>query len=568
MKRACLLGALACAAVLGPSGRAAAATVTVDTGTTRQKMAGWEAVAWAFHSPSDPNRKLFTAIKDQLLDAVVEAGVNRVRLEVRSGVENATDYWAEYQKGTIAYDVWRANRYATVNDNGDPTVLGMAGFHFSEMDDTIGEIVEPLRARLAAAGEKLHVNVNYVAFTSQITTGSYHHDAAAEYAEFVLATYTHLRDSFGWVPDSFEIILEPDNVSQWSGTYVGEAMAAAGKLLVGKGFDPPRFIAPSNTNMANAITYFDAMVKVPGATTYLGEFAYHRYGGVSTANLMTIAARGAGYGIGTSMLEWWTAANTHHTLHEDLEIGNNAAWQQGTLAGPTLKPDEAALFSVDTSTPGSPKLVMNTQTKFRRQYYKFVRMGARRVAATSTDGGFKPLAFVNTDGRHVVVVKASAGGSISIAGLPAGTYQAKYTTAAAYDVDSPPVTISAGGALAGSIPAAGVITFWGGAGGGADGGVDSVDGSADGPVDAAGGDTPVADGKDGGGADGGGGGAGGGMGGKGGGGAGGAGGQAPDGGQPGADGGGCGCRMAGGGGFPSLPIASLLLLGLVRSRRR
>jgi len=75
------------------------------------------------------------------------------------------------------------------------------------------------------------------------------------------------------------------------------------------------------------------------------------------------------------------------------------------------------------------------------------------------DAEFDPIAFVNTDGGHVVVVKAGAGGAITVAGLPEGTYARKYTTDAQYDVDLTDVAINGGEILGAFIPNAGVITI-------------------------------------------------------------------------------------------------------------
>ena len=290
---------------------------------------GWEAVAFAL----DPGNAAYPNFKDTLFNLVVnDVGINRVRLEIRSGVENSNDNWSAYQAGTIDYQTWRSRRYATINDDADPQTINPAGFHFSEMDNAIDRIVNPLRQAMEANGDKLCVNVNYVAFTGQITHGIYIHNDPAEYAEFVLATYLHLQEKYGWVPDLWEVILEPDNVSQWNGKLIGQAIVAAAERLRAAGFEPA-FVAPSNTNMTNAVQYFDQMIAVPGVLPVLREFAYHRYGGVSLESLRAIAARGKQYGIGTSMLEWWSSGNGYATLHEDLKIGNNSAWQQGVLAG-------------------------------------------------------------------------------------------------------------------------------------------------------------------------------------------------------------------------------------------
>ena len=433
---------------------AAPSTITVDPSRTYQTISGWEAVAFAL----EPSNPAFPNFRDTLLDlAVNDLGINRVRLEVRSGVENSNDNWSDYQAGNIEYQTWRSRRYATVNDNADPRAIDWSGFHFSEMDDAIERIVNPLRAVCQVSGAPLIVNVNYVAFTGQITDGQYLHDDAAEYAEFVVATYLHCQNTYGWVPDYWEVILEPDNVSQWSGKLIGEAIVAAAERLRDNGFEPA-FIAPSNTNMGNAIRYFDQMIAVPGVLPVLREFSYHRYGGVSLENLRAIAARAGQYGLGTSMLEWWSGGNGYATLHEDLKIGHNTAWQQGVIGGAIGS--SMALYVIDDSDPAHPQVRLADKSRFLRQYYKFVRPGAVRVEAVSQEDHLDPLAFINKDGGYVVVVKCEAAGEFTVGGLAAGTYGIKYTTAGDYDVDLPDRSIGVGQRVVASIPAAGVLTVY------------------------------------------------------------------------------------------------------------
>ena len=252
-----------------------AGTITVDSSRTYQTIRGWEVVAYAL----EPGNPAFANFKDTLFDqAANDLGINRVRLEIRSGIENSSDHWSDYQAGRIDYQTWRNRRYATINDNADPCTIDWSGYQFSQFDNTIDRIVNPLREVLAAKGGKLLVNVNYVAFTGQIKEGLYVHNNPAEYAEFVLATYLHLQEKYGWVPDLWEVILEPDNVSQWNGRLIGEAIVAAAKRLREAGFEPA-FVAPSNTNMGNAVQYFDPMIQVSGVLPVLRELSYHCYGG-------------------------------------------------------------------------------------------------------------------------------------------------------------------------------------------------------------------------------------------------------------------------------------------------
>ncbi|MHC4339211.1 MAG: glycoside hydrolase [Planctomycetota bacterium] len=434
--------------VSAPSGP----VLVVDPTTNYQTMTGWEATTYA-----GQDSLAFDNFKDAVFDAAVnDLGIDRVRLEVRSGAENQEDYWAQQLAGTIDYATWRSRRYSTINDNADPNVIDPAGFQWSELDDQIDRIVLPLKTRVEARGETLWINLCYVAFTSQIGGGLlYHHDDPDEYAEFVEATWLHLQAKYGWVPDTWEVILEPDNVSQWNGTLIGQAIVAAAARLQARGFSP-RFVAPSNTNMANAITYFDALAAVPGAVSHLKEFSYHRYGGVSDSNLQAIQSRAMTWGIDTAHLEWIGAS--YHELHRDLAIAGNSAWSEFVLAG--LGPDNGgAYYVVDDSSPSSPVVSLGSRARFLRQYFKFVRRGAVRLGA-SPSPGLDPLAFENADGRMVVVVKADAGDGFYIRGLDAGTYGIKYTTSAQYDMDLADAQTIDGQSLRASIPAAGVLTVY------------------------------------------------------------------------------------------------------------
>lgn len=431
------------------AGRASAQEqIAINAAVTYQTMRGWEATAEVL-SECDPN---FASVRDALVAAAVdEVGIDRLRLEVKSGAENTTDHYANWvaagcpEPPDPAYTTWRQSRYATVNDNADPFDLDPSGFRFTELDHRVQEIVLPMKQAVEANGEQLFINLTYVAFTDQIVGGTYLHDDPDEYAEFVLATYQHLDSTYGFVPDSWEVVLEPDNVAQWDGALLGQAVVATAARLQAAGYSPA-FVAPSDASMARAIAYFDDMIAVPGALAWLQEFSYHRYGGVSVANLQAIASRATTHGLHTSMLEWWFGQATHDVLYEDLTIGRNASWQGRALVG---------LFDIE---PSPVQLTIRNDVRFNRQYFRWVRQGAVRIDAQSTGSDIDPVAFINADGTTAVVLDAAAGQSFDITGLPPGTYALSYTTESEYDASLPPVALGPGQVLSGSIPAAGVLT--------------------------------------------------------------------------------------------------------------
>jgi hypothetical protein len=434
--------------------------IVLDPSTTYQTMIGWEATDFIgqVHPLAD---KWMSKVADL---AANDLGINQIRLEVLCGSENDRDYFADRRAGRIDETQFNCFNSSTVNDNNDPFTINEAGFHFSKLDLAVESVVLPMKERLAAKGERLGVNLCYVAFTNhrllpECPAGlQYHHLNPEEYAEFILATALHLRGKYNLVPDFWEVILEADNVPGWGGQQIGRAIVAAGNRLKANGFDSPRFIAPSTTNMSNAPVFFEAMVQVPGVLPYLSTLSYHRYGGVSNSALQTIASKASQYGIQTAMLEH--IGSGYENLHEDLTIGMNSIWQQFTIAGPDPGDDGGRYYLVNISDPNNPFVTLASRTRFLRQYFKFIRSGAVRIKATAEGNGMNPVAFINRDGKYVVVVKANEAGSLLIQGLPPGTYGIKYTTANQYDIDQPDATVSTGQTLSASIPQPGVITIY------------------------------------------------------------------------------------------------------------
>ena len=436
-----------------------------------QTMIGWEATAQAGQIGCDTSDFIqgnpvmcpaFKNIRNVLFDALVnDLGVNRLRIELYPGIENPTDYFLQHLSGQISeYDWVHVYGEQIINDNNDPNAINFAGFHFSFLDHQIDTVVLPIKQRLEARGEMLFFNACYVDF-NQNNSDYHHYNYPQEYAEFVLATYQHMQSKYGFVPNSWEIELEPDNTN-FDGTKMGQAIQATAALLEAHGFTP-RFVVPSTTNMDNALPYFNAIKSVIGEASvsrYVMELSYHRYAGGSS--LKSIGDTALSYGIGGAMLEWIGASYTE--LHADITSGNNSSWAQYTIANPYYWASDdggGAYYLVDDSNPDAPTLIMGSRTEFLRQYFKFVRRGAVRIDATSDNYGYNPLAFINTDNKFVVIVKADKEGDIGIQGLPVGFYGIKYTTNSQYDFDLPDQYIQNGQNLYTSIPEHGVITIYG-----------------------------------------------------------------------------------------------------------
>ncbi len=438
--------------------------VNVNTSTTYQTMTGWEATAQAGRRYMSTTA--WNNASTQLLDQAVDAGLNRLRVEIYSGSENPTDTYAQFINGQITEDQYNPTRYQIVNDNSDPNSINPAGFNWTMLDDQINTLAIPMRQRLAARGEQLHINVHYVDFGASTFE---HKSNAAEYGEFVLATYQHMQSTFGFVPDTWEVILEPDTTSaSWSAAQTAAAVKAAGDRLFAAGFTP-RIIAPSVTNAGNFSSYVTAIANLSGAMQYIDTLSYHRYGSTNASSIATIANT---HSKKTAMNEWIGA--DYNTLMDDLKNAKNSAWQQFTLAGPaSWGADNGDRYFIIDDNNGA--LTMSSRLKYLRQFFKYIRSGAQRVAATNAGNPFiDPLAFKNADGKVVMVspVTGSSGPlTFGVNGLPAGTYGISYTSGDPANPTTTVVaqtqTIASGGAVNVNLPqgTVGVVTVYGIAGG-------------------------------------------------------------------------------------------------------
>lgn len=380
--------------------------ISVDPLTRYQTMSGWEATAQAGQAAPG-----FLAWQSAVLDSAAVLGINRMRMELPSGVENTVDYYGQFRAGTITSAQFNAQRYAWVNDNGDPATTNAAGYQWTKLNETMDQVVVPLRNRLLARGDSLFLSMDYVSFG-----GSTAQADPNEYAELLLAAFQHLQGRYGFVPDAVEAILEPDNNTIWNGAAIGRAIAAAGARLAAAGFRP-EFVSPSVMDMSRAVAYLDAIVAVPGASTYLKEVSYHRYGGVSDANLAAIASRARVLGLRTGMLEH--IGSGIDDLLADLTLGNASAWQQYTLAYPTAD-NGAQYFPIIGG-----QVTVGTLARQLFPVFQAVRRGAVRIGSTSAD--YVTAAFLNSDGRAVSVIRTTASGSATIVGLPVGQYSITFT---------------------------------------------------------------------------------------------------------------------------------------------
>jgi len=189
------------------------------------------------------------------------------------------------------------------------------------------------------------------------------------------------------------------------------------------------------------------------------EISFHRYKNARQVVLQDIAGKARKYGVMSSMLERIGAG--YGDLQSDLKLASVSAWQQYTLAFTSVSDSGGKYYGIRHSDKTGTEIVMGARTKFFRQYFKFIRRGAVRIEAKSNKGVLDPVAFINKNGKYVVVVKAASARNFSVQGLPDGEYGIKFTTNDQYDVDAHDATVKRNELLHASIPGKGVITIYG-----------------------------------------------------------------------------------------------------------
>jgi hypothetical protein len=289
-------------------------------------------------------------------------------------------------------------------------VINWAGFDFTEMDHDVEMAVLPMRKLLAARGEKLLVNLCYVAF---VKGRANLHENPEEYAEFALATMLHLREKYGLEPDSWEVILEPDLAGRWSGRRIGKTVLATSRRFSENGINVG-FVAPSTTSMTTASYYFDDMVKVDGVLPHLSELSYHRYSGVNRRALARLTERSVKYHVPLAMLELWFGRAGPDVLFEDLEAGA-AAFQNRVIGG----------LVVDVR---KGNMTLNKDVRYNGALFRAVRPGAVRIGSTSSLDSLKALAFKRPQGGIVTALRATGATDVLVRGLTTGNYVVRTLT--------------------------------------------------------------------------------------------------------------------------------------------
>jgi hypothetical protein len=180
----------------------------------------------------------------------------------------------------------------------------------------------------------------------------------------------------------------------------------------------PRFLAQGLTTevqYAEAVapqtdwSYFTPVLNDPDMWPYVGRISYHNYG---TADPYRSYLRDFGKAKALTTAQTEMANPTFDDLFNDLTLAGVTYWEVAYSGNATLVPNAG----LTAFTPSS--------TFFRlRQVMHYVRPGAVRIGAVSSDASLRLLAFSQNGKVTAVIENTSASAqTINLSGLPAGSY--------------------------------------------------------------------------------------------------------------------------------------------------
>lgn len=437
--------------------------------TTYQTIDGWGAIA---------NPLAATSIRDTLLPhidslihlAINEVGITRLKISLPAGAEDSLDYFQQIIDNEITYDDYKLTRYNIINDNDDPFDADPSGFQMNQTKFVFEKEVLPFKKLIEENGDDFYLNLVFVNFTNTNPEQSdfNHADDPEEYAEFINYTWQFLDNEYGFTPDGIEVILEPDNTAckNYYQRNLPPVIEALGNRFEMNGYNP-EIMVPSTLSLTNVKSFFKEIEKNPDALNYVDVIVYHRYGGnndtIAQAEIVELAEK---HQLKTAMLEYDKNGDVEE-LHYDLKHNNVVAWTKYALM---FKSDEQfAYVYVNEHSGSEPIYGIGKQTKYLRQYFKFIRPGAVRFEVSTSDPEIDPIAFKNKDGKEVVVLKAEKEEEIKISGLQAGNYGIKYTLGnynwgavdpKEYDINLQDQVISEGDVMEFNMPDKGVATIY------------------------------------------------------------------------------------------------------------
>ncbi|HKP21704.1 MAG TPA: hypothetical protein VJT68_09315 [Thermoleophilaceae bacterium] len=314
------------------------------------------------------------------------------------------------------------------NDNSDPNATDLSRFNFSgrRLDLHAAHVI---RARAHGATVAWTSPLNREAWMG-VSTGA----DAAEYAEWLLAQVRRFRDQ-GARLSYVSVANEPSYArNTMSGGFIRDVIKNLGPRLEAEGLLVP-FVLPDDVRSSNGAAVAATVLADSAARRYVGALATHLYDEPIT-NVSSMSALAKKYGLPLWMTEFsidamgsaglarqpidWTLL-----MHELLARYDVSAidYFWGFIGAGA----DSSLIKLNHTGDTYTGFTRNKVYYYFGQYSRFVRPGARRVSATSSDNRIKVSAYYRGDTRVLVAINpadspvATRLSAADLAGVPSLT---------------------------------------------------------------------------------------------------------------------------------------------------
>ncbi len=353
--------------------------VSIDTSVHYQTIEGWghgSAFLGAGFSPID-------SVNDQYIDFLA-------------------DDWG--LTGTRINEIG-ARLDGSAMDHGDCDSIDWSRFAFPA-NTKIFSLMQRFRDRVRAQGfePSFYSSTNYAQLAAMMKPWVLNHPG--ERAQEMWASAMYYRDSFAI--DTKYAVVANEPTGSWSPQVIADVIKAAGPRFLAHGLATTSQFA-EGVDAHTSWNYITAVRADTALWPWVGRLSYHNYG-TSDPYRAYMKAFGDSIGLTTAQTEM-DPANIDN-LFDDLVKGGVSYWETAYTNASTVNPN-----------PGYTSFTPSRYYYRVRQVLHYVRPGAVRIGASSSDSLVRALAFAQK-GTIVTIAynTASSARTVTVHGLQPGRY--------------------------------------------------------------------------------------------------------------------------------------------------
>jgi glucuronoarabinoxylan endo-1,4-beta-xylanase len=408
-------------------------TITVNSATQYQTIKGWGQTGGTNTQYEGTPPYL---VKQIINESVNGLGLNTLRYE---------SYQGNYSQSYAMCKGWEFE-----NDNASPDTLNFGAIDTVGIDYYMQHYFVPYKQAVSARGETFGFYVSpswyYNGSTGDIP--AFLRYSPGEYAEYIISNLNYIKNKYGLVPDYVNICNEAGNNNVFTPAMVATMIKTVGPRLQQAGYTNTGIQFPECVSAQTSWTYIQAVMSDPDVWPYIKLLSYHLYG-TNDPYRADISAFAQTKGIGTAQTEYIGLGI--QLLYQDLTLGGVSYWDFYGNSDYMPLNTNSTWFSYGAKywTTG--------------QVIKHVRPGAVRIGATSTDTTIQPLSFSNGGQLTTVILNmntASTTQTITLSGLPQGTYAIGQSTGSGTPSERGLITVPASGTCTLTLTAQTVISIY------------------------------------------------------------------------------------------------------------